>query len=139
MNQRSAIAAVLTTTMIAGCSINVSPAPKPTLLVSATGRTIPTGTALAFSFDPEAGRRVTISVQANTDRADPDFQVVRGKIDFEDLGDTPISDLVLFSADEGSGQEIDFFTPETAESYTLFITDANDWPGATFSVSVTQR
>ena len=140
MSKHIAIAAALVTVAIVatGCAVNVNPKPQPTVLLSVTGRSITDGQALAFVFTPEADRRVNISVQASTDRANPDFRVVRGAIDYEDLNDTPISGLVLISADQGSGQEINHFTPETAEAFTLFVEDANDWPEATFSVTVTQ-
>lgn len=146
IHQRVTGALGLTIALIgAGCdgvvintSWNPRTNPSPTTLVSATGRTIPEGAALAFSFTPVAGRRVNISVQANTDRANPDFLVVRGEIDYADLQNTPISDLILIGADEGSGQEVGSFTPEVVEPYTLFVEDANNRIGATFSVFVTQ-
>lgn len=108
-------------------------------LVAVTGRSIPAGQALALAFNREADQAVTISVQASTDAADPDFRVVRGEVDFEDLPMTPIADLVLVASDRGSGQELDMFTPTAAEPYTLFVVDNNDALNATFSVSITQR
>jgi len=125
-----------------GCNISVRPGgggTPPTTLVAVTGRTIPDGQALALTFEPEADRPVTISVQADSDHANPDFRVVRGEVDFEDLQTVPIADLIVVSADEGSGEEVDTFTPETAEAFTLFVEDNNDWPGARFSVTITQR
>ncbi|MCK4658826.1 MAG: hypothetical protein KAV82_04825 [Phycisphaerae bacterium] len=140
MCKRNVVAGVLlaTAVVVGGCSVNPIPAPTPNRLLAVTGRVIPQGQALSFVINPEAGKRVTINVQADTDLADPDFRVVRGEIDYEDLDSTPISDLILISADQGSGQEIGHFVPEAAEAYTLFIEDRNNWPGATFSITVTQ-
>ena len=59
-------------------------------------------------------------------------------IDFEDLNDTPVSELALVSADQGSGREINDFIPEAVAPYTLFVEDAENHPQATVSVTVTQ-
>ena len=141
MSKRRAIAALLVATaaITAGCSSGGGSGSTPNTLLAVTGRTITAGQDLAFVFSPEAGKLVTISVQANSDMADPNFRVVRGEVDFEDLDDTPISDLVMIGADQNSGQEIGNFTPEAAGPYTLFVSDGNNWPDATFSITVTQQ
>ena len=139
MSRCMAMTALGVTSVLVGCAVTVNPGPRPSPLLAVTGRSILEGQPLALVIPtPEAGRRVTIVVQASTDRADPDFRVVRGEVDFGDLDSTPISDLVLISAERGSGQEIAFFTPDAVEPYTLFVEDRNSWPDARFSVTVTQ-
>ncbi len=126
------------TIMSSGCSVNVG-GTQPDGLVTVTARSIPAGQALAFQFTPEAGRMVTVSVQANTDLADPDFHVVRGQVDYADLESVPFGNVVLIGTGDDAGQEIGSFTPEVSETYTLFVTDPRDTAGATFSVTVTQE
>jgi hypothetical protein len=104
-------------------------------LRAVTGRSAP----VALDFEADAGREVTIVVQASTDRADPDFRVVIGLVDFEDLEDTPISDLVLIGANRGSGQERNDFIPSETGTYTVFVEDAEVEDDATFSITITQR
>ncbi len=124
--------------LASGCTVTVG-GDRPDVLVTVTARSIPAGQALAFQFTPEAGRTVTVSVQANTDLADPDFHVVRGQVDYPDLDSVPFGDVVLIGTGNDAGQEIGSFTPEAAETYTLFVTDPGGTAGATFSVTVTQE
>ncbi len=110
-----------------------------TLLGPLTNRVIPEGEALVFTFETASDGRVNISVQANTNRAEPDFQVVIGEV--EDLESTPISDQVVRAPDERSdGQATATFMPiGPDEMYTIFITDEAEWPDARFTITITQR
>jgi hypothetical protein len=127
----------------AGCSVNVGGdgggGNPGTTLLSVTGRQILPGQVLAFPLNiPQAGRVVTVSVQADTDYADPNFEVHRGTVDPEDRNDTPRGDVVIISNGQEAGQEVDSFTPDTAGDYTLFVEDESNWPNASFSVTVIQ-
>ncbi len=125
------------------CTATVTPGPghssSVTLLGPLTNRIIPEGEALVFTFQTETDGQVSISVQANTDSAEPDFQVVRGEV--EDLESTPIADLVVPAADvRTDGQATASFEPEGPEqAYTIFITDDAEEPDARFSITITQR
>jgi len=142
MSRHSVIAAALIAIAViaVGCTVNVSPGTPATVLVSATGRSIPAGQqVLAFLITPLAGKGVTISVQASTDAADPEFEVIRGEVSVEERDDVTLGDVIETANDESPGQEIGRFTPEFAQPYTIFVMDDNNIPGATFSVTVTQR
>ena len=130
--------------LLIGVGCNVSPGggggSETERLLAVSGRAIPEGGALAFILAPQAERRVNISVQADTNRAAPDFVVVVGEVDFQDLDEVPFGDFVITSADNRSpGQASDHFTPEEEGPYTIFITDDNEWEGARLSVTITQR
>ena len=125
-----------------GCSVSAGGGGggSSTRLLSVSGVSIPEGDdALAFVFNAEADRRVTVTVTANIDLSDPDIQVVIGNVSLDELDEVPIGDLVLTAQDRNTPQESGSFTPDTAGDYTLFITDHREWPTATFSISVTQR
>lgn len=129
--------------LCAGCNVNVGGGggggDPGTSLLSVTGRQILPGQVLAFPLDiPQAGRTVSVSVQADTDYADPNFEVHRGTVDPEDRNNTPRGDVVIISNGQDPGQEIDSFTPDAAGSFTLFVEDENDWPSASFSITVIQ-
>lgn len=113
--------------------------PEMTSLLGVTGRTIPPGQSLALTFTPEANRPVIITVQASTDASNPDFWLVRGELDIDDLQTTPISQLLRVSDEDDGGEEIAAFLPDAAEPFTIFIDDRNDILGARFSVAVTQE
>lgn len=141
---RTIAAGLIASALLAvGCSVAVSPgtpATPTTILVSATGRSIPAGQQLlAFLIEPLAGRRVTISVQASTDAADPEIEVIRGNVTVEERDDVTLGDVIDTANDERPGQEIGRFTPEFTGEYTIFVRDDNDIPSATFSVTVTQN
>lgn len=113
--------------------------PEMNSLLGVTGRTIPPGQSLALSFTPEANKPVIVTVQASTDGANPDFWLVRGQLDIDDLQTTPISELVRVSDEDEGGEEIAAFLPDVAEPFTIFIDDRNDIVAASFSVAVTQE
>lgn len=133
--------------VLAGCGALAPPVevpagaevPEMTALLGVTGRTIPPGQSLALTFTPEANKAVVVTVQANTDTANPDFWLVRGQLDIEDLQTTPISQLVRVSDEDDGGEEIAAFLPDVNEPYTIFVDDRNDVLGANFSVAVTQE
>lgn len=110
-----------------------------TSLLAITGRTIPPGQSLAMSFTPESDKPVIVTVQASTDASNPDFWLVRGQLDLEDLQTTPLSNLVRVSDEDDGGEEIAAFLPDSDEPYTIFIDDRHDILGASFSVAVTQE
>jgi len=111
-------------------------------LLSVSSVSIPAGSdALALGFEAEEGREVVVTVTADTDRADPDLQVVIGDVNLDELDDVPIGDLVLVSTDRDSPQESGSFTPDADGPFTLFITEASDFDflDISYSVTVTQR
>lgn len=130
-----------------GCGALVAPMevpagaeiPEMTSLLGVTGRTIPPGQSLALTFTPEANKAVIVTVQASTDASNPDFWLVRGQLDIDDLQTTPIANLVRVSDEDDGGEEIAAFLPDVAEPFTIFIDDRNDVIGANFSVAVTQE
>jgi hypothetical protein len=129
--------------LCAGCSVNVGGGGgggnAGTTLLSVTGRQILTGQVLAFPLNiPQVGRTVSVSVQADTDNADPNFEVHRGTVDPEDRNNTPRGDVVIISNGQDPGQEVDSFSPDEAGDFTLFVEDENDWPNASFSITVIQ-
>jgi hypothetical protein len=141
---RSVIAATLALAVVGlACTATVVPGgggggSTSERLLLITGRTIPVGEALVFNFETVSDGRVNISVQADTDFAQPDFQVVIGEV--TDLESTPIGDQVVRAPDTRDGQATASFTPGGPEEvYTIFILDQADWPGATFTITITQR
>ncbi len=128
---------------VLACTATVTPgsgrSKTETLLGPLTNRVIPEGEALVFTFETVTDGRVNLSVQANTNRAEPDFQVVIGEV--EDLESTPIGDQVVRAPDERSdGQATATFMPTGPdETYTIFITDQAEWPDARFTITITQR
>lgn len=110
-----------------------------TTLLAVTGRMIPPGQSLALTFTPQANKPVIVTVQSSSDLANPDFWLVRGELDLDDLQTTPISQLVRVSDEDEGGEEIAAFLPDMNEPYTIFIDDRNDVIGARFSVFVTQE
>ena len=113
--------------------------PEMTSLLGVTGRTIPPGQSLALTFTPEANKPVIVTVQASSDAANPDFWLVRGEFDIDDLQTTPIANLVRVSDEDDDGEEIAAFLPDVAEPYTIFIDDRHNTVAASFSVAVTQE
>ncbi len=137
-----AVVLALTAMVVAGCTVNSGGGgSSSTRLLSRSGAEIPEGSDwLPLVFEAEAGRVVNVSVTANSDRADPDFRVIVGNVDIDDLDDSPISDLVAIAEVPDSPQESDSFTPEITGEYTLFITEASERvDDVLYSISVTQR
>lgn len=145
MRTRGLLAIILFVPVLPGlaCTATVTPggggSKTETLLGPLTNRVIPEGEALVFTFETVTDGRVNLSVQANTNRAEPDFQVVIGEV--EDLESTPIGDQVVRAPDERSdGQATATFMPTGPnELYTIFITDEAEWPDARFTITITQR
>ena len=145
MRTRGLLAIILFVPVLTGlaCTATVTPggggSKTETLLGPLTNRVIPEGEALVFTFETVTDGRVNLSVQANTNRAEPDFQVVIGEV--EDLGSTPIIDQVVrFPNERSDGQATATFMPiGPNELYTIFITDQAEWPDARFTITITQR
>ena len=128
--------------MAPGCSVTVDPggggSRSTETLLTRSGVVLTPGQLTPFTFEAEADRLVTISVQANTDHATPDFVLVAGVVD--SAADITLEEAIIRTAENRSdGQAVDEFTPATGGSYTLFVEDTSSWPGATFSVLVAQR
>ncbi|MHC4062882.1 MAG: hypothetical protein ACYSUI_00055 [Planctomycetota bacterium] len=135
------VTALAAAAVLAGCQTNSGGGgDQSNTLLNVTNRTIPDGQpGLLFTYQAAANEEVTISVQASTDAADPDFLVVAGEVTFEQLDDVPLGDLVVNADNDTSGEEIRSYDGEPAGIYSLFVTDGREFPGATFTILVTQR